>query len=91
MNEEIMAYEEIENAEVVAVDNEPETSEGISLGKIILIGGAIIAGTIAVAHFTKKKREEYQINKLRNKGYIISKPEEIESEEDDFEDNDDAE
>ena len=75
--EEIRAFEEIENTEVVEVNEEPETSGNGILG-IIAGGLVVVAGATAVVlHKTKAKREAKKIEKLRKKGYIIISPEEV--------------
>lgn len=80
MEETMTTYEEIENTEVEEI-NEPEESNNGSLGKLILGIGAVVAAGVAVAHFTKNKRREYQIKKLEKAGYVISKPEEADENE----------
>lgn len=73
--EEIRAFEEIENTEVVEVNEEPETSGNGILG--LIAGGLVVAGATAVVlHKTKAKREAKKIEKLRKKGYVITSPEE---------------
>lgn len=85
MEENIMTYEEIENTEVVGNYEEPEETGKGGLGAVVLIGGLVIGGVVAAAHFTKKKREAWTIKRLEKKGYVIQKPEEIESDEVDYE------
>lgn len=84
--EEIRAFEEIENTEVVEVNEEPETSGNGILG--LIAGGLVVAAgaTAIVLHKTKAKREAKKIEKLRKKGYVIVSPEEIEEIEDVSED-----
>lgn len=74
--EEIRAFEEIENTEIVEVNEEPETSGNGILG--VIAGGLVIAAgaTAVVLHKTKAKREAKKIEKLRDKGYVIISPEE---------------
>lgn len=74
--EEIRAFEEIENTEVVEVNEEPETSGNGILG--LIAGGLVVAAgaTAVVLHKTKAKREAKKIEKLRKKGYVIISPEE---------------
>ena len=78
MNEE-MNYEvtEVEANEVEVTDMPEETSDG-SLGKKILIGVGIgvVGGGIALwknRHKIKAWRNERAANKLRKKGYTVSK------------------
>ena len=75
--EEIRAFEEIENTEVVEVNEEPETSGNGILG--VIAGGLVIAAgaTAVVLHKTKSKREAKKIEKLRKKGYVVIAPEEV--------------
>lgn len=92
MNEEtMMTYEEVENTGVNEVYEETETSGNGNLGKIVLGVGAVVAAAVAVAHFTKNKRREYQIKKLEKAGYVIYKPEDDTDEvENDFVENEEA-
>lgn len=74
----VMTYEEvIENTEVIEANEEPEetTGNGSSIGALVLIGGAVIGGAVAIHHFTKKKREAWAVKRLEKKGYVVSKPE----------------
>lgn len=74
MEENIMTYEEIENTEVAEVNEEPEEAGKSNLGAIVLTVGAVVGGAIAVAHFTKKKREAWREKRLAKKGYVKLKP-----------------
>lgn len=76
--EEIRAFEEIENTEVDEVNEEPETSGNGILG-FIAGGLAVAAGATAIVlHKTKAKRKARRIEKLRNEGYVILAPDEVE-------------
>lgn len=82
MNEEMKTFEEIEETEVNEVYDEPiESGDGI-LGKVLLGVGLLAAGGTAAWVLTKNKREQHQIKKLEKKGYLISKPEEVDEESD---------
>ena len=83
---EIMEPEVIENTDVLEpeVYDEPEES-GISLGKLALGVGLVAGGIGFLCYKFKGKFEEHQVKKLKNKGYVVIKPED---EEDIFEDAD---
>lgn len=85
-NDEIMEPEVIENTDVLEpeVYDEPEES-GISLGKLALGVGLVAGGIGILCYKFKGKFEEHQVKKLKNKGYVVIKPED---EEDIFEDAD---
>ena len=86
-NNEIMEPEVIENDIDVLepeVYDEPEES-GISLGKLALGVGLVAGGIGFLCYKFKGKFEEHQVKKLKNKGYVVIKPED---EEDIFEDDD---
>ena len=85
-NDEIMEPEVIENTDVLEpeVYDEPEES-GISLGKLALGVGLVAGGIGILCYKFKGKFEEHQVKKLKNKGYVVIKPED---EEDIFEDDD---
>ena len=86
-NNEIMEPEVIENDIDVLepeVYDEPEES-GISLGKLALGVGLVAGGIGFLCYKFKGKFEEHQVKKLKNKGYVVIKPED---EEDIFEDAD---
>ena len=87
---EIMEPEVIENTVDVLepeVYDEPEES-GISLGKLALGVGLVAGGIGFLCYKFKGKFEEHQVKKLKNKGYVVIKPED-EDEDDVFEDKDD--
>ena len=84
---EIMEPEVIENTVDVLepeVYDEPEES-GISLGKLALGVGLVAGGIGFLCYKFKGKFEEHQVKKLKNKGYVVIKPED---EDDIFEDDD---
>ena len=85
-NDEIMESEVIENTDVLETEiyDEPEES-GISLGKLALGVGLVAGGIGFLCYKFKGKFEEHQVKKLKNKGYVVIKPED---EEDIFEDAD---
>ena len=85
-NNEIIEPEVIENTDVLEseVYDEPEES-GISLGKLALGVGLVAGGIGFLCYKFKGKFEEHQVKKLKNKGYVVIKPED---EEDIFEDDD---
>ena len=86
-NNEIMEPEVIENDIDVLepeVYDEPEES-GISLGKLALGVGLVAGGIGILCYKFKGKFEEHQVKKLKNKGYVVIKPED---EDDIFEDDD---
>ena len=86
-NNEIMEPEVIENNVDVLepeVYDEPEES-GISLGKLALGVGLVAGGIGILCYKFKGKFEEHQVKKLKNKGYVVIKPED---EDDIFEDDD---
>ena len=88
-NNEIMEPEVIENTDVLEpeVYDEPEES-GIGLGKLALGVGLVAGGIGFLCYKFKGKFEEHQVKKLKNKGYVVIKPED-EDEDDVFEDKDD--
>lgn len=87
-NKDLTMNEEIINTEVTDLEmcEDYETS-GSGLGKIVggiaLIAGAAVAG---LAYKNKAKLEERKIEKLRKKGYVIYKEEDIVDEDSDVED-----
>ena len=86
-NNEIIEPEVIENDIDVLepeVYDEPEES-GISLGKLALGVGLVAGGIGFLCYKFKGKFEEHQVKKLKNKGYVVIKPED---EDDIFEDAD---
>lgn len=86
-NNETMEPEVIENDIDVLepeVYDEPEES-GISLGKLALGVGLVAGGIGILCYKFKGKFEEHQVKKLKNKGYVVIKPED---EDDIFEDAD---
>ena len=87
-NNEIMEPEVIENTDVLEpeVYDEPEES-GIGLGKLALGVGLVAGGIGFLCYKFKGKFEEHQVKKLKNKGYVVIKPED-EDEDDIFEDDD---
>lgn len=90
MNEErvMEEVEVIDNTEVEVYDLEPEEESGGGLLKAVGILGVCGAVGAAALHFTKKKREEWTIKKLEKKGYIVTKAEVVDDEEDFDEDFD---
>ena len=86
-NNEIMEPEVIENdIDVLEPEVYDETEEsGISLGKLALGVGLVAGGIGILCYKFKDKFEEHQVKKLKNKGYVVIKPED---EEDIFEDAD---
>ena len=86
-NDEIIEPEVIENTDVLEpeVYDEPEES-GISLGKLALGVGLVAGGIGILCYKFKDKFEEHQVKKLKNKGYVVIKPED----EDDIFDDDDC-
>ena len=71
----------VEDIEVI--DMEPETSGGGVLGKVIV--GAVVAGVGALgvlAYKNRNKIEERRIKKLEKKGYVVLRPEPVESGDD---------
>lgn len=78
MNEE-MNYEvtEVEANEVEVTDMPEETGNNGIIGKIAIGAGvALVGGAIALwknRHKIKAKRDERAANKLRKKGYTVSK------------------
>ena len=86
-NNEIMEPEVIENdIDVLEPEVYDETEEsGISLGKLALGVGLVAGGIGFLCYKFKGKFEEHQVKKLKNKGYVVIKPED---EEDIFEDAD---
>ena len=87
---EIMEPEVIENdIDVLEPEVYDETEEsGISLGKLALGVGLVAGGIGILCYKFKGKFEEHQVKKLKNKGYVVIKPED-EDEDDVFEDKDD--
>ena len=86
---EIMEPEVIENTDVLEPEVYDETEEsGISLGKLALGVGLVAGGIGFLCYKFKGKFEEHQVKKLKNKGYVVIKPED-EDEDDVFEDEDD--
>lgn len=86
-NNEIMEPEVIENNIDVSepeVYDEPEES-GIGLGKLALGVGLVAGGIGFLCYKFKGKFEERQVKKLKDKGYVVIKPED---EDDIFEDAD---
>ena len=82
MNEEkVMEVEVIDDTEVEVYDLEPEESGGGLLKTVGILGVCGAVGAAAL-HFTKKKREEWTIKKLEKKGYIVTKTEVVDDEED---------
>ena len=86
-NNEIMEPEVIENdIDVLEPEVYDETEEsGISLGKLALGVGLVAGGIGILCYKFKGKFEEHQVKKLKNKGYVVIKPED---EDDIFEDDD---
>lgn len=76
-NNEIMELEEMENTEVIDETEETEDS-GKGLFWTLLFGGAVAATVAIVMHKTRDKRKARRIEKLREEGYIVYKPEEVE-------------
>lgn len=80
MNEELKnVNEEIENTDIEVFYDDAEVSKNGGLSKLLvggLVGVAAIAGAVAFKK-TKNKREEKKIEKLRKKGYVITKPDEV--------------
>lgn len=74
-------FEEIEGGEEIMMETE-ERSGGF--GKIAVVGGlAAIAGGVAFAwKKTKDKREQRQVEKLREKGYAVYEPRSFDEGED---------
>ena len=85
-NNEIMEPEVIENdIDVLEPEVYDETEEsGISLGKLALGVGLVAGGIGFLCYKFKGKFEEHQVKKLKNKGYVVIKPED---EDDIFEDD----
>ena len=75
MNEEMNKYEELENEEIeeVGTNEEPETSRGGIVGKLIVGAVAVAAGAGALLYKNRDKLEKHRIHKLEKKGYIITK------------------
>lgn len=88
-NNELMTMnEEINNTEITDLENyESSETSGIGLGKIVggiaLVAGAAVAG---LAYKNRTKLEERKVEKLRKKGYVIYKEEDIVDEVEEVED-----
>lgn len=79
-NKDLMAMnEELDNIEVTDLETyEDSEVSGNGLGKIV--GGLLLLGGAAAAGFVYKNRakiEERKIEKLRKKGYVIYKEEDL--------------
>ena len=81
MNEENKNLEVIEDEEVEVTEMEPETSGNGVLGKLALGAAIVAAGSVILLRKTKAKREEFKIRQLEKKGYIITRPDEVEDAE----------
>ena len=82
MNEETMVtIEENGNTEIVDVNDEAKVSGNGILGKLAI--GAVIVGGAAALIYRKNrsKFEERKIEKLRKKGYVVYKQDEMVAEE----------
>lgn len=90
MNENEVKELELETTEVCE-DYEPECAGG-GFGKLAAgIGFVAVAGLTAVVIKNKKKLEERKIERLRKKGYVIYRTEEvkeIQEVDDDFDEED---
>lgn len=97
MSEEIKNIEMgTENTEDVTVyEMEPETSGGGLVKILAVVGLGVAAAGAALWHKNKDKIEEKNIEKLRKKGYLVYKADEVEVREvedaDGFEDVDETE
>lgn len=92
MSEEIKNIEMgTENIEDVTVyEMEPETSGGGLVKILAVVGLGVAAAGAALWHKNKDKIEEKNIEKLRKKGYLVYKADEVED-ADGFEDVDETE
>lgn len=77
MNEEMMnnevATENFEDVEVFKVIEEPKESENGGIALLAAGAAVVVAGAVAVWHFTKAKREERTIRNLEKKGYKVTR------------------
>lgn len=93
MNEEMTNLEEMENVEIIELDEEPETSGGGILGKIVV--GTVVAAVgvgAALLYKNKGKLDERRIKKLEKRGYVVYKTDDSDESEDVVDDDvDDAE
>lgn len=78
MDEVVETFNNIEVEEVIDI----KPSSGGGLLKTVGILGVCGAVGAAALHFTKKKREEWTIKKLEKKGYIVTKAEVVDDDED---------
>lgn len=81
--EEIRNFEEVTNQAMEVAEEATKSGKGIFgwvAGTAVVVGGAVAL----YMHKTKDKRKAKKIEKLRNEGYVIYKPDgdDFESEED---------
>lgn len=74
---------EIRENEIEEVEMDETTEKGKGfIGKVLIVVGlAAVAGVAAFAYKNRKKLEEKRIQKLEKKGYIVSKPETTDEDE----------
>ena len=82
MNEETMVIDEFTTKEVDDTIDAIEEESGRRILRIIMVAAA--AGATALTGWAIKKSgkiDEYRIKKLEKKGYVVSKPEPVEEDE----------
>lgn len=78
MENEIMEITEVETVEEMEDNEVSENSGKKKFGKL-LIGAAVVGVVGAILYKNRAKFEERKIEKLRKKGYVIYKADEVET------------
>lgn len=91
-NEILTTNEEINEVETTDVVYDDTEDTGSGLGKLLIGAGVVaVAGVAAFVYKNRAKFEEKKIERLRKKGYVIYKEDEVAEVreiDDDFEDED---
>lgn len=78
MNNE-MYVEDIDNEEAIVVCEDTDNSGENSIGVVLALAAAAVVGIGALIAKRKGKFDEWRIKRLEKKGYVVLKPDQVNS------------
>ena len=78
MNNTEMNVEEVDlNEDVIVVCEDPDNSDDNPIGVILALGAAAVIGVSAFILKRKGKFDEWRIKRLEKKGYVVLRPDQV--------------